>query len=159
LIELYLWIFIASLIPGFEGRYAIIVAISLNLDPFISFIIVVAASIILAVILAYFVSTIDEILNRIKRINKLIEKLIDAYLQRVNAMRSKVSKYVEKYGMIGLALFVAIPLPVTGIWTGALIAYLLGLRRKYCIVALIIGGSLANIITFTLTYLIKSIIM
>jgi len=158
LIESYLWIFIASLMPGFEGRYAIVVAISLSLDPLISFAVVMIASIVLAVTLAYLVSIVDELLNRIAGRGGLIGKLASSYLQRVNSMRSKVSVHVKKYGVIGLALFVAIPLPVTGIWTGALIAYLLGLRRRHSIVALIIGGLLANIITFTLTFLVKNVI-
>ncbi len=158
MIESYLWIFIASLMPGFEGRYAIVVAISLSLDPLISFVVVMTASIVLAIALAYLVSIVDELLNRVARLEGLIGRLANSYLQRINSMRSKVSVYVKKYGVLGLALFVAIPLPVTGIWTGALIAYLLGLRRRHSIIALVIGGLLANTITFTLTFLAKNII-
>ncbi|NPA85667.1 MAG: small multi-drug export protein [Crenarchaeota archaeon] len=51
---------------------------------------------------------------------------------------------VEKYGTLGLALFVGIPLPGTGVWTGALAGYLLGLRKRDVIIALALGNALAT---------------
>lgn len=46
---------------------------------------------------------------------------------------------VERYGALGLLLFVAVPLPGTGVWTGVLLAFLLGIRPRYAIWAVLVG--------------------
>ncbi len=51
---------------------------------------------------------------------------------------------VEKYGAIGLAMFVAIPLPVTGAWTGAVVAYVFGIRFRQSFLAICIGVVIAG---------------
>lgn len=53
------------------------------------------------------------------------------------------SKYVEKYQTLGLAIFVAIPLPVTGVWTGTAIAWLLKLDWKKSFLAICLGVLIA----------------
>jgi len=62
---------------------------------------------------------------------------------------------VEKYGTLGLALFVGVPLPGTGVWTGALAGYLLGLKKRDVILALVVGNALATTI-MSLSYLLHS---
>ncbi len=56
----------------------------------------------------------------------------------------------EKYGSIGLAIFVGIPLPATGAWTGCLIAWILGLERKKSLLAISLGVVVAGIIVLIL---------
>ncbi|MBC8450752.1 small multi-drug export protein, partial [bacterium] len=51
-----------------------------------------------------------------------------------------------RYEALGLVLFVAIPLPVTGGWTGAVAAFLFGIRRRYAIPAILLGIMLAGLI-------------
>ena len=51
-----------------------------------------------------------------------------------------------KYGAIGLALFVAIPLPVTGAWTGSLAAIVFDIKPKYAFPAIVLGVTIAGII-------------
>jgi uncharacterized membrane protein len=58
----------------------------------------------------------------------------------------KRSKLVEKYEAFGLLLFVMIPLPVTGAWTGSVAAFLLGIRFKYAFPAIVVGVMMAGII-------------
>lgn len=60
---------------------------------------------------------------------------------------------VEKYGPLGLVLFVAIPLPVTGAWTGSLIAFILGIKFKYAFPAIALGVLIAGVIVTTLCVL------
>ncbi len=55
-------------------------------------------------------------------------------------------KYVDKYGTIGLALFIGVPLPGSGVWTGALAAFLLGFKRKEFSIANIVGVLIAGVI-------------
>lgn len=53
---------------------------------------------------------------------------------------------INKYGPIGLALFVAIPLPLTGAWSGAVLAFLLGIRKRHAFFAILAGVILAGLI-------------
>jgi uncharacterized membrane protein len=81
---------------------------------------------------------------------------ISGYLSKIGPLRSffnwlfehtrRRGKIIERYGPIGLALFVAIPLPVTGAWTGSLVAALLGLKFKHAFLSICIGVLIAGII-------------
>ncbi|MFQ5866468.1 MAG: COG2426 family protein [bacterium] len=62
------------------------------------------------------------------------------------ARTKKRSKLVEKYGAIGLIFFVAIPLPVTGAWTGCVAAFLFGIRRVWATLCIGNGVLIAGII-------------
>ncbi len=64
----------------------------------------------------------------------------------VEKTRRKIHPQVEKYGYWGLLIFVAIPLPVTGAWTGTLGAWILGMGRKRAIAAIAGGVVVAGII-------------
>ena len=63
------------------------------------------------------------------------------------------SKFVEKYAGLGLAIFVAIPLPATGAWTGAIIAFLLGMRWWVAMLAISAGVVMAGAIVLALTFM------
>jgi uncharacterized membrane protein len=56
---------------------------------------------------------------------------------------------VEKYGLLGLAMFVAIPLPITGAWTGSVLAYLMGIEYKRALPAIFLGVIVAAVIVTT----------
>jgi uncharacterized membrane protein len=56
------------------------------------------------------------------------------------------STLVERYEALGLMLFVAVPLPVTGAWTGCVAAYLFGIRRRYALPAIGIGVAMAGVV-------------
>ena len=72
----------------------------------------------------------------------------------VEKTRLKVHPQVEKYGYWGLLIFVAIPLPVTGAWTGTLGAWVLGMNRKKAILAIVGGVIVAGIIVTILVALL-----
>ncbi len=56
------------------------------------------------------------------------------------------SRVVERYEAFGLALFVAIPLPVTGAWTGTVAAFLFGIRFKLAVPAILAGILIAGVV-------------
>lgn len=63
-------------------------------------------------------------------------------------------RYTQRYralGAIGLTIFVAIPLPLTGVWTGALAAWLFRIPKRYAIPALILGTACTTLIMTALT--------
>ena len=67
----------------------------------------------------------------------------------------KRSQIVERYKMLGLTAFVAIPLPVTGAWTGAIAAFLFGIRFKHAILAILLGVLIAATIVTSLSVIGK----
>ena len=60
--------------------------------------------------------------------------------------RAKVHEKVERYGYLGIMLFVAVPLPITGAWTGVLGAWILGMDRKKTMLAVAAGVLVSGVI-------------
>ena len=79
------------------------------------------------------------------------EKL-DHLVCRFEEKAKKQSGMVEKYEWFGLALLLAIPLPGTGAWTGALVAAMLDMRMKRAFPAIMIGVIIAGIVVSYITY-------
>ena len=65
--------------------------------------------------------------------------------------QKKLGDKIEKYGHWGLAIFVAIPLPVTGVWTGALAAFVFGIEKKKAFYSIAVGAVIAAIIVAAIT--------
>lgn len=76
------------------------------------------------------------------------DKLLDKLFERT---RRKLETKVQKYGPWALTLFVAIPLPVTGAWTGTLAAFVFGLPKKKSFFAILAGLCIASIIVTIIT--------
>jgi uncharacterized membrane protein len=79
------------------------------------------------------------------------EKFFNRFVERA---REKLHRGVEKWGWLGVAVFVAIPLPVTGAWTGTLGAWMLGLPRGKTLLAVILGvltaGAVVTLVTIAM---------
>lgn len=96
-------------------------------------------NILLAPLVYLFYDKIIHIFLKIKLIDRLYQKLI-------SRTQKKVHKYVERWGILGLAFFIGIPLPGSGVYTGALAAYLLGFRKRDFLLAAIIGVCIAAVL-------------
>jgi uncharacterized membrane protein len=79
-----------------------------------------------------------------------IDFVDDLYQYAIKKARKNYEKY-EKYEIIGLALFVGIPLPGTGVYSGTLIAYIFGLKRKKAFLSIALGALIAGIIVTMIT--------
>lgn len=77
------------------------------------------------------------------------ERMLQWLLERTR----RRGKLIEKYERIGLALFVAVPLPMTGAWTGSLAAVLLGLKFRHAFLSILVGIIIAGIIVTCATLL------
>jgi uncharacterized membrane protein len=82
----------------------------------------------------------------------LFRRFFDLLLRRVERNRALIERYEE----FGLLLFVAIPLPVTGAWTGSLIAVILGLKTMKSFLFITLGVLLAGIVVTMITLLGKT---
>jgi len=133
-------VLMVSAMPLSELRGGIPLALYLGFSPLESYILAVLGNLIP-------VPFILLLLDKIKNIKiKFISKIYLATTTRIEKRRS----IIEKYGYVGLMLFVAVPLPITGAWTGSLLAFLLGLNKLKSFIAISVGVSLAGIIV-TLT--------
>ena len=135
---------IISMVPVIELRGAIPVAVLLHdMDPILALALSVIGNMLPVPFIIVFIRTVFQwIRNRIPKLNRLIDRLEEKG-------RSK-RKTVEKYGFWGLFLFVAIPLPGTGAWTGALIAAMLDMRLKRAFPSILLGVITAGIIVTVL---------
>ena len=144
-------VFIISLMPILELRGGLIAASLLGLDPLRSYIICIIGNIIPVPFILWLINAILEAMRKSKHFSK-VAKWLD----------KKVDKHkgqIEKYGFVGLVLFVGIPLPGTGAWTGSLIASVLEMNRKKAFVAALIGIFIASIIMMLISFgLLKFII-
>ena len=135
-------VLVVSAMPLSELRGGIPLALYLGFSPLESYILGVVGNLIP-------VPFILLLLDKIKNIKiKFISK---AYLEITKRVEKK-RDLIERYGYVGLTLFVAVPLPVTGAWTGSLLAFLLGLNKLKSFLAISVGVSIAGIIV-TLTSL------
>ncbi len=139
-------VFIISFMPILELRGGILAAALLKLNPLIGYIISIVGNIIPIPFILLFINKILDYMGKsnIKFFNKLS-----------NSIRKKSDKNkgkIEKFGYIGLLLFVGIPIPGTGAWTGALIASLLNLDRKKSFLYIMGGIILASIIMMIISY-------
>ena len=137
-------IFIISLMPILELRGGLIAATLLNLDGLSSFIICFIGNIIPIPLILWFITPLFNKMKQTKLFSGLVSKL------ERKAMSKK--DQIEKLQYLGLMLFVGIPLPGTGAWTGCLIAALLDMNKEKAMIAAILGVIMAGIIMMILSY-------
>jgi uncharacterized membrane protein len=138
-------VFLLSLVPTFEGRYAIVYGIRRGYPVVGTLLIASLGILLLSFTLPLLLPLIDRIMLWLE--GTPLRKIAWLYLNYVERVRRKAHPYVEKWGFLGLVLFVAVPLPGTGVWTGALAAYLFGIDKKQTVLALVLGGLLSMAIT------------
>lgn len=137
-------VFVISMIPILELRGGILLAAMFDINPVISFIICIIANIIVIPIALFLLEKIFKLLRKIKGFNKLI----DWFTKKCLSKRDKL----DKYGYLGLFLFVGIPLPGTGVWTGCFLASLLNMDKKKSFLAAALGVLLAGGIMMLLSF-------
>lgn len=139
-------VFIISLMPILELRGGILAAALLGLDPLPGYIISIIGNVI----------PVPFILLLITKILAWMRNSKVNFLNKIaNWLDEKVEKHkgqIEKYGYWGIVLFVGIPLPGTGAWTGSLIASVLNMDKKKTFVAVLAGIVMASVIMMLLSY-------
>lgn len=135
-LENILAVIITSVLPIAELRGGIPLGIAVGLDPVFAILLSIFAN-ILVFFPVYFglVLFYDKFLFKWKFLNRFLER-----------SRKKGKPYIDKYGLIGLTVFVGVPLPMTGAWTGTIIAWLLGSEWKKSFLAVSLGVIIAGII-------------
>lgn len=131
-------IFFLSALPVTELRVSIPLAISLGMAPFRAYIIAVLGNILPVMPLLLFLNPFSVWLCRIPAVESIFHRVIERTRRK--------GKNVGKYGIWGLVLFVSIPFPGTGAWTGAILAWLLGIDIIPSFLAICVGVCCAGIL-------------
>lgn len=143
-------VLLTAALPIIELKGAIPVGISLGLTPIHSAALAFIGSIIPAPFILFTIRPVFNYLRKTKTLEKLINRFTDKSIAK--------SGNVQRYGAWGLLIFVAIPLPGTGVWTGSLIASMLDMRFKWAFPAIFIGNLIAGVLIMGLSGGIYNII-
>ena len=139
-------VFIISLFPILELRGGILASSLLDVTMWKGILISAIGNIIPIPFILFFIKKIFAAMKKTKLLRPLVEKMEN------KAMKKR--DQIEKYEFWGLVLFVGIPLPGTGAWTGSLIAALLGVKFKKAFPAVIIGICMATVIMWFISYVL-----
>lgn len=154
MLKKYILIFLVSMVPVVELRGAIPIAVGMGLDKLPSFIIAIIGNMIPVPFIYFFAR---KILNWGKN-KKIIGKLCNFCLNKGEKGGKKLEEKTGKSIYIALLLFVGIPLPGTGAWTGTLAASILNLDFKKSIIAAMGGVLLAGLIMMAISFGVFEII-
>ena len=138
-----------SMVPVIELRGGLPYAILSGVSPYVAFPLCIAANLLPIPFILWFITPIFNKLKQTKLFRPLVEKL-------ENRAMSKKGKIEQGY-FWGLLLFVGIPLPGTGAWTGALIAAMLDIPKKKSIPAIALGVCLAALLMGVLSLAFKGL--
>ncbi len=154
MIEKIIILILLTFVPLFELRWSIPIGLfsktiegipiigsmqGFGLELWLVFLVCVGANAVLGFLAYLFFDKIIFIFLKVPQLKKFYDKII------INSQK-KVEPLVEKYGLIGMSIFIAIPLPGSGTWTGALVGNLFNFGYKRFFIANLIGVILAGII-------------
>ncbi len=137
---------IISALPVVELRGALPVAINLfNMPWYWAFCLAVVGNMLPVPILLLFFESLAKIVSKVEIGRRLVNWVFEHTRRH--------EKMIQKYEWLGLMLFVAIPLPMTGAWTGSIIAFILGMRFTYAFLSILCGVIIAGAVVTSLCLL------
>jgi uncharacterized membrane protein len=136
-------VMLTAALPVLELKAALPLGIGLGLSPYYAFFLSYLGSLLPVPFLFLLIRPVFIRIKQIERFKVRIEALERRTIHK--------SVKIQQYGVIGLFMFVAIPLPGTGVWTGSLGAVLLDIRFKWAFPAICLGNLVAGGIIMTLS--------
>lgn len=140
---------VTAMLPILEIRGAIPVGVAAGMDPWTAFAIGFVGNMLPVPFLILLARKVIEWMKK----HHILDKLT-SFLERKGSQKAQT---VQKYSFWGLFILVAIPLPGTGAWTGALVASLLDMRLKRALPAIAMGVIVAGLIVLLATYGVVSV--
>ena len=141
-----LCVFFCSMLPIIELRGAIPMAFAFDMPWWQAYLLSVLGNILPVPFILLFINAIIKWMAKSKV--KFFNKISNFLLERVEKKRDRI----EKYSFWGLCLFVAIPLPVTGAWTGSLVAAVIGMKPWKAFLSALLGVLIAGIAVTLIVY-------
>lgn len=137
---------IISALPVAELRLALPIAINVfHMAWYKAYCLAVIGNLLPVPILLLFLDSLAKLVGRAEMGRRVVNWVFERTRRQ--------GKRIERYEKIGLTLFVAIPLPVTGAWTGSIAAFLLGLKFRYAFLSILVGVIIAGAIVTSLCLL------
>lgn len=131
--------FVLAMLPISELRGAIPYAVTIgNLPWQEAYIIAVIGNFVPVIPILYLIGPVSERLRKIA--------FFDRFFTWLFARTRRKGKLIERFEVLGLMLFVAIPLPITGAWTGTLAAFLFGVKKPVAIPSILLGICIAGVV-------------
>ncbi len=146
-----LYAIILTVFPGTELRFGLPIAMLYAQDNNISLILIFLLIVIVNVLLIFFVFFFFDHLHKGLMNFKFYKKFFNIYIKKLHNRIKKFEKRYAALGFLALVLFVAVPLPGTGAWSG-LVSWILGLNRKKSIIAISLGILIAGLLIFLGTF-------
>ncbi|MCS7097519.1 MAG: small multi-drug export protein [Candidatus Methanomethyliaceae archaeon] len=143
----YINVIIISLMPIAECRGAIPYGLINGMDVTTVAILSFLGNIIPVPFILLLMNKLEAIILRHNNLKKI-------YVKYINNLRKRSSNVVEKYGFYGLIIFIALPLPGTGAWTGSIVAHIFGIKLIKALFAIFIGVAIAVVIVTITTIII-----
>lgn len=137
-------VLLMAAMPVIELRGAIPVGVSLGMSPVHATILGILGSMIPVPFLLLLLRPIFAKLRKNPNWRKLVDWITKRTLRK--------TKQVHKYKALGLMLFVAVPLPTTGVWTGSIAASLFNIRFKHAFLAILTGNCIAGLVIMLLSH-------
>ena len=134
-----------TFLPLLELRFGIPYAYANHIPPLAGSLYCIALNLLIAPLVFLFLNTLHSFFYRFNRYRKLFDRIVER-------TRKKIHAKIEKYGYLGLLLFVAIPLPVTGAYTGALAAWIFDMNPRKSSFFIGIGVIIAGIVVSIVAY-------
>lgn len=144
-------VLLASMLPVLEVRGAIPIGLAFGMNIYHAAAIAYIGSILPAPGIILAGKKVVELISKWKPISLITERI-------VSRTTGKYEKAYNKYGSWALLIFVAIPLPGTGVWSGSLIASVLRLRLKWSVIAILVGNAIATAIIAATGYGIQKML-
>jgi uncharacterized membrane protein len=145
-LHVFLWTALLAGLPISELRGAIPFAIYQGVPWYFAYIFAVFINALVAPVCWLFLSTLHKLFLKMNWYQRFFNRFVER-------ARLKLHEKVEKWGWLGITIFVAIPLPATGAWTGTLGAWILGLSKRRTMPAVILGVIISGAIVTTVVIL------
>jgi uncharacterized membrane protein len=139
-------VFLMAASPILECRGAIPYGVLVGLDPATVFLVSFLGNILPVPFLLLFLNRFERWVMGMGEENWLRR----AYVRYIDSLRRRAKRTIDRYGMLGLAIFVAVPLPLTGAWTASLLSYLLGMEIKRSLGTIVVGALVACTVVMAL---------
>ena len=139
MIDIFIHTLLMAMTPVVELRGAIPYGLANGLNPWLTYLAAVIGTMVPVPFIMIF---IRQVFFWLRQRSKWLGDRVDWIIQRAE----RKSELVRKYALVGLTILVAIPLPGTGAWTGALVAALMDIRLRQSFPAVFLGVLIAGVI-------------
>lgn len=165
----YAVVFLISIIPMIEVRGAIPIGVSLGMNIWVSYVFAVLSALVICPILIFFLKPVLNWLKKTKIFKKLANAFIDLFTEKAEKIKvdsealsdddKKEARKKRLKKLIGVFLFVAIPLPMTGVWTGTAVGVFLDQKWYDTLISVVAGNFVAGAIITALSAILDGIMI